>query len=69
MCVGVWEDSLIARVGPDAYQAALDQPHAREFDFSGRAMKGWVLVEPTAWKQIANWTTRSVAFVITLPQK
>ena len=47
MLVGVWKDSLIVRVGPDAYEEALLEPHVKEFDITGRPMKGWVLVEPT----------------------
>src|SRR5438477_13084612 len=46
MLVGVWKDSLIVRLGPDNYDDALLEPHVREFDITGRAMKGWVLVGP-----------------------
>ena len=44
MLVGVWKDSLIVRLGPDSYDDALLEPHVREFDITGRPMKGWVLV-------------------------
>lgn len=44
MCVGVVRDDLMVRVGPDAYAAALRKSHAREMDFTGRAMKGFVFV-------------------------
>ena len=43
--VGVWKDALIVRVGPDHYGDALVEPHVREFDITGKPMKGWVLVE------------------------
>ena len=46
MLVGVWKDSLIARLGPDEGDEALLEPHVKEFDITGRPMKGWVLVEP-----------------------
>ena len=46
MLVGVWQTSLIARIGPDQYDAALKTPNVREFDITGRPMKGWVMVEP-----------------------
>jgi hypothetical protein len=49
MLVGVWQTSLVARVGPDAYEASLKLPHAREFDITGRRMKGWILVAPEEW--------------------
>jgi hypothetical protein len=40
------QNLLIVRLGPDNYDDALLEPHVREFDITGRAMKGWVLVEP-----------------------
>src|SRR5205823_6267432 len=46
MLVGVWKDSLIVRLGPDEGEEAHLEPHVREFDITGRPMKGWVLVEP-----------------------
>src|SRR5215475_5761020 len=46
MLVGVWKDSLIARLGPEEGDEALLEPHVKEFDITGRAMKGWVLVAP-----------------------
>ena len=72
MCVGVWKDSLIARVGPEQYEAALQQPFVREFDITGRAMKGWVLVAPAGLEdddQLAEWIQRAVKFVGKLPAR
>ncbi len=40
MCVGINDTMLMARVGPDQYDAAMTRPHAREMDFTGRSMKG-----------------------------
>jgi TfoX/Sxy family transcriptional regulator of competence genes len=39
--VGVWEDSLCVRLGPDQAEEALLEPHVKEFDVAGRVMKGW----------------------------
>ena len=72
MLVGVWKTSLIVRVGPDQYAHALKQPHVREFDVTGRPMKGWVLVEPEGIdeeKQLAEWIERATKFVAALPAK
>jgi TfoX/Sxy family transcriptional regulator of competence genes len=44
MLVGVWKDSLCVRLGPDQAVEALLDPHVKEFDITGRPMKGWVLV-------------------------
>jgi hypothetical protein len=46
LLVGACKDSLIVRLGPDEGEEALREPHVREIDITGRAMKGWVLVEP-----------------------
>lgn len=32
---GVWKDRLIARLGPDEGEAALREPHVRQFDITG----------------------------------
>src|SRR5262245_7832037 len=71
MLVGVWKDSLIARVGPDGYEEALLELHVREFDITGRPMKGWVLVKPEGVEddQLADWIRRVVKFVGALPAK
>ncbi len=61
MLVGVWKDSLIVRVGPDGYADALLRPHVKEFDITGRPMKGWVLVEPEGIRedaQLKDWIDR-----------
>jgi hypothetical protein len=70
--VGVWKDSLIARVGPDGYEDALLEPHVREFDITGRPMKGWVRVGPLGVEsdeQLTDWIQRALKFVAKLPAK
>ena len=70
--VGVWKDSLLARVGPDGYEDALLEPHVRDFDITGRAMKGWVLVGPEGVEgeeQLKGWIQRALKFVGNLPVK
>src|ERR1041385_934756 len=72
ICVGVWKDSLIARVGAADTAAALDEPHTRPFDITGKAMTGWVLVDPVGVDSdddLAAWVQRAVDFVTTLPAK
>ncbi|MCW9017950.1 MAG: TfoX/Sxy family protein, partial [Kangiellaceae bacterium] len=46
MCCGIVGDTLMARVGPDKYEECLKRSHAREMDFTGRALKGMVYVSP-----------------------
>ena len=72
MLVGVWKDSLIVRVGPDAYENALREPHVKDFDITGKPMKGWIMVEPDGVEkedQLKNWIERAEKFVKTLPEK
>ena len=72
MLVGVWKDSLIVRLGPDSYDDAFLEPHVREFDITGRPMKGWVLVEPGGVEddgQLQDWIRRAIKFVGKLPSK
>jgi TfoX/Sxy family transcriptional regulator of competence genes len=72
MCVGVIGDELIARVGPQATEAALGRPGSRLFDFSGRPMKGWITVDPDALEAdeaLAAWIDEALRFVRTLAPK
>ena len=72
MLVGVWKDSLIVRVGPDAYEDALREPHVKNFDITGKPMKGWIMVEPDGVEkedQLKNWIERAMMFVKTMPAK
>jgi hypothetical protein len=70
--VGVWEQSLIARVGPEQAAKTLRQPCVTQFEISGRPMKGWVVVEPDGVdtdQQLCDWIERAEKFVETLPAK
>ncbi len=70
--VGVWKDSLIVRLGPEGGDEALLEPHVKEFDITGRAMKGWVVVEPRSIDgddELSGWIQRAAKFVETLPAK
>ena len=72
LLVGVWKDSLCVRLGPDQAEGALREPHVREFDITGRPMKGWVLVAPEGVKDddhLKGWLQRAVKFVGKLPAK
>ena len=72
MLVGVWKDSFIVRLSPEEGEEALKEPHVREFDITGRAMKGWVLVAPEGVEnddQLSGWVQRAVKFVGKLPSK
>lgn len=72
MCVGVWKDSLIVRLDATEGAAALYESHVREFDITGRPMKGWIMVEPAGLEEdrsVNEWLQRAFDFVSTLPPK
>lgn len=72
MCCGITTTAFMVRVGPDYYEEALAQPHARPMDFTGRPLTGMVYVDPAGHKTdvaLAKWVARGVAFVSTLPAK
>ncbi len=72
MACGVNKDDLIVRVGPDNYDKLVVQPYTRPFDFTGRPMKGWVMVAPdgyTSEKDLNEWVQRGVDFALSLPPK
>ena len=72
MSCGIVDDMLMARVGPDAYDEALARPHAREMDFTGRSMKGFVYVEAEGIAeddQLGDWLSLCPAFTGSLPPK
>jgi hypothetical protein len=72
MTVGVVNDELMARVGPDGEDDALGQPHARTMDFTGRPMTGFIQVSGAGVateEDVRAWVDRALAFTTTLPPK
>jgi TfoX/Sxy family transcriptional regulator of competence genes len=72
MLVGVWKDSMIVRLGHDQFDDALGEPHVREFDITGKPMKGWIMVDPDGLQdddQLNHWIGRATTFVKTLAKK
>ena len=72
MAVGVIEDELMVRIDKAATDAALEKPGAHVFDFTGRPMKGWVMVgEPgiTADDDLDMWVQQGVDYALSLPAK
>lgn len=72
MCVGVWHDDLIVRVGVDAAAQVLPDEHAKVMDLTGRAMRGWLQIAPAGCETDAllrDWIDLAIDFVGTLPRK
>lgn len=71
MLCGVYRDYLILRLGEKEAGEALEGPFVREFDITGRPMKGWVMVEEKAFRgpKLEEWLKKAKVFVGTLPRK
>lgn len=69
---GVHGEALLARVGPAAYESALEASHVRPMDLTGTPMRGIVFVDPpgtAADEDLAAWIERCLAFAVSLPPK
>lgn len=65
MAVGVVKDDLMVRVGPDAHDEALAQPHARPMEMGGRISRGFVYVAPAGLASddaLQRWVDRGLRF-------
>lgn len=72
MVCGVVKSDLMLRVGPDAYDGALAEPHARVMTFTGRPLRGMIYVSPSGLrtaKALRTWIARGLRFTQTLPDK
>jgi TfoX/Sxy family transcriptional regulator of competence genes len=72
MLCGIIGDTLMARVGPEQYAAALKKSHANKMTATMRPMKGFVYVDPAGVesdKSLQVWLKLCDQFVATLPAK
>jgi TfoX/Sxy family transcriptional regulator of competence genes len=72
MAFGVLKDYLIVRMAPDLAAEKLNSIHVKEFDMTGRSMKGWIMVEPASWEnsdELAEWIAIGRSFASSLPKK
>jgi TfoX/Sxy family transcriptional regulator of competence genes len=72
MACGVIDDELVARLGPERAETALEKEHVRPMDFTGRPMKGYVFVggpEIQAEAKLRKWVGATLEFVDSLPPR
>ena len=73
MCCSVsGRGGLLVRVGADAQERALAEPHVSPMRMAGRTAKGFVRVAPEGYRTKAalkKWIARGLDFVATLPAK
>jgi len=72
MACGVVGEELMVRVGPEAYESALREPHARVMDFTGKPLRGMVYVASEGIAtdpDLASWVEQSYRYTVSLPPK
>lgn len=65
MCVGIIKDEMMCRINPEGQENALEQTGCRMMDFTGRPMKGYVMVDETGMrtkKEFDYWIRLSLEF-------
>src|SRR5437588_3901124 len=66
------QGGLLLRVDPAETDALLAKQHAAPFEMRGRAMQGWLRVDPEGVRtkrQLQDWVRRGVAYARSLPSK
>jgi TfoX/Sxy family transcriptional regulator of competence genes len=66
------QGGLLLRVDPEQTDELLDEPHAQSFVMRGRAMDGWMRVDPAGLESDADlrgWVQRGVSYARSLPPK
>jgi hypothetical protein len=70
MLVGVMGDRLLVRTGPKGHGAALARPHAEPMTFTGKTMRGFVVVQPAGFangQDLRSWISLALGYVRELP--
>jgi TfoX/Sxy family transcriptional regulator of competence genes len=66
------QGGLLLRCDPEETDALVEKPHAEAFVMRGRAMDGWLRIEPEGVKtkrELQNWVKRGVGYARSLPPK
>ncbi|MBZ0202140.1 MAG: TfoX/Sxy family protein [Ignavibacteria bacterium] len=72
MMTGIVKDELMVRCMPEDYDTLLKKPHARQMDFTGRPMKGFLYVSAAGIKtdnQLQKWLDIGIEFAQKSPPK
>ncbi len=71
MVAGIHKNYYVLRLGEKNANTALKLPKIELFDITGRAMKGWVMLEEDALSDddLGTWLGMAKKFVETLPVK
>ena len=65
MCVGIVKDELMVRIDPDVYEKSLMKKGCHKMEFTGRALKGFVLISEEGIKtkkDLLYWVELALSF-------
>ena len=54
VCLGIWHDQAILRVGKDLHEVLAAEPWYHPFDITGKVMRGWVMMSSQGWQDPAT---------------
>ena len=72
MCVGVYKEFLITRIGTEAFEKIAGMPHVYPMDITGKPMRGWAKIGQAALQSgtdLQHQVDLAVAFVSSLPKR
>jgi TfoX/Sxy family transcriptional regulator of competence genes len=71
MCCGIVGETLMLRLNEDLANQALEKPHVRPMDFTGRPMKNMVYIDPPGQKgrALRTWVETAATHATTLPAR
>ena len=71
MCCGIAGSELMVRLGQEGAERALERPHVRSMDFTGRPMTTMVFVSSDGVRggALKRWVDQATEFVKSLPKK
>lgn len=72
MAIGLVNDDLMIRVGPNSYEKLLAQPNVRIMDFTRKPLKGFLYIGSKGTdsdKDLRKWMSKGIEFAGSLPVK
>jgi TfoX/Sxy family transcriptional regulator of competence genes len=65
MCIGIIKDEMMCRIDPEFHETAIEMAGCRTMDFTGRPMKGWVMIDSFGMrtlKEFEYWINLALEF-------
>ena len=72
MMAGIAKNELMIRCLPDKYESMLKKHHAREMDFTGKPLKGFLYIDDLGIKtekQLQYWLDVGIEYALKSPPK